>query len=50
MMTYILHAMRPCIWTGQGKALVKILNFYAQNMEENQVHVHPDILKKTCLI
>lgn len=47
-MTYILHAMRPCIWTGQGKALEKILNFYAQNMEENQVH--PDLLKKTCLI
>lgn len=36
LMTYILHAMRPCIWTGQGKALEKILNFYAQNMEENQ--------------
>uniref|UniRef100_K1RW45 NipSnap-like protein 2 n=1 Tax=Magallana gigas TaxID=29159 RepID=K1RW45_MAGGI len=36
LMTYILHAMRPCIWTGQGKALEKMLNFYAQNMEENQ--------------
>lgn len=36
LMTYILHAMRPCIWTGQGKALEKMLNFYAQKMEGNQ--------------
>lgn len=43
-MTYILHAMKPCIWTGQGKALEKMLNFYAQNMEENQVH-YSDLIR-----
>ena len=44
LMMYVLHTMKLSVWTGQGKALEKLLNFYAQKMEDNQVCMYHIII------
>ncbi|XP_061162604.1 neurochondrin-like [Saccostrea echinata] len=36
LLTYILHTMKPCVWTGQEQALGRLLNYFAKKMAENQ--------------
>ncbi|XP_062576810.1 neurochondrin-like [Saccostrea cucullata] len=36
LMTFILHTMKPCVWTGQEQALGRLLNYFAKKMAENQ--------------